>query len=33
MYADHPGMAAGDGYTFWKDMLRCLAAAAFWDWL
>jgi len=23
MYADHPGMAAGDGYTFWKDIWRC----------
>lgn len=22
MYADHPGMARGDDYTFWKDMLE-----------
>jgi hypothetical protein len=22
MYADHPQMARGDGYTFWKDVLE-----------
>jgi hypothetical protein len=22
MYGDHPVMAAGDGYTFWKDMIE-----------
>jgi glycosyltransferase involved in cell wall biosynthesis len=28
MYADHPGMMAGDGYTFWKDMMEVPLAAA-----
>ena len=28
MYADHPGMMAGDGYTFWKDVVEVPVAAA-----
>jgi GT2 family glycosyltransferase len=28
MYADHPRMMAGDGYTFWKDVLEVPLAAA-----
>jgi glycosyltransferase involved in cell wall biosynthesis len=28
MYKDHPGMMAGDGYTFWKDALEVPLAAA-----
>ncbi len=28
MYADHPGMMAGDGYTFWKDMVEIPLSAA-----
>lgn len=28
MYADHPEMIAGDDYTFWKDMIEVIWAAA-----
>lgn len=28
MYADHPGMMGGDGYTFWKDIAEVPLAAA-----
>jgi cellulose synthase/poly-beta-1,6-N-acetylglucosamine synthase-like glycosyltransferase len=28
MYVDHPGMMAGDGYTFWKDMVEIPLALA-----
>jgi glycosyltransferase involved in cell wall biosynthesis len=28
IYVDHPGMMAGDGYTFWKDMIEIPVVAA-----
>jgi glycosyltransferase involved in cell wall biosynthesis len=29
MYADHPGMVTGDGYTFWKDIAEIPLVAAY----